>query len=288
MSEVAHIFETLNRGDAQAAGKLLLLVYEALRRLAAPILPLVMVLSSGCTSLSIHPPVHPDLSNRLLQIKTVAVSPPYVMGYITPYHLSETKRFPLPAAAASNIAIAVCEQLGQEGRLVFQGVGMGDSVFAPSVPPWRIMDFESDLVRYGPALHTPDGMDFKPAAFTAPAPETGVDAVLITFAWETSKTAGGMFKTTFNPLTPWLYPLFAVFDLTTVRPDSAFLEYATRREVCLGICLIDCRTGALLWSDIEFAYGGRELKDPETSRRLVKKAWAKLGKYMNPKITSTR
>lgn len=288
MNEVTHIFETPNRGDAQAAEKLLRLLYGALRRLATPILPLVMVLSSGCTSLSIHPPVHTDLSNRLLQIKTVAVSPPYVMGYITPYHLSETKRTSLPPAAASNITIAVIEQFSQAGRLVLKDLDLGTSGSVPPVPPWSAFDPASDDAGYGPALHTPDGMDFKPAAFTAPAPETGVDAVVITFAWENSKTAGGMFKTTFNPLTPWLYPLLAVFDLTTVRPDSSFLQYATRREVCLGICLINCRTGALLWSDIEFAYGGRELKDPETSRRLVKKAWAKLGKYMNPKITSNR
>jgi hypothetical protein len=255
-------------------------------RRAATLLPIVILLLSGCCA--IHPPVHPDLTSRLLQIKTVAVSPPYVMGYITSYHLAYTRRVSLPAAAASNLVVAVREQFGQPGFFVVRDLDLGASVFAPPTPPWGIRDPESDDAGYGPALYMIEGMQFKPEAFTAPAPETGVDAAIFTFAWEDTKTLGGMDKTTFNLFTLFLYPLLAVFDLTTVRPDSSFLNYLTRREVCLGICLIDCHTGELLWSDIECAYGGRELNDPETSKRLVSKARAKLSKYLKLKSTSNK
>src|SRR5262245_15952228 len=80
------------------------------RTAAQALLPFIGILFSGC---AIHPPIHSELHSRLTKSTTVAISPPYVMGYIQPYHLSETRRVILPDIAASNLAAAVSEQFGR-------------------------------------------------------------------------------------------------------------------------------------------------------------------------------
>src|SRR5262249_21344961 len=68
-----------------------------------------IVLFSGC---AFHPPVHPDLANRLGVIRTVAVSPPYLVCYSQWGSSSHTDVIPLPAGARDNVATAVREEFG--------------------------------------------------------------------------------------------------------------------------------------------------------------------------------
>jgi hypothetical protein len=107
-----------------------------------------------------------------------------------------------------------------------------------------------------------------------------VDAALFTFAWEKTSTAGGIFKKV-NPLAIWLLPIGLGVDGLAGRPDSLFLESVSRREICLGVCIIDDRTGEVLWSDIEFAYGNLKLEEPATATKLVAKAHRKFAKDLN-------
>jgi hypothetical protein len=239
---------------------------------AARALLLVDILLSGCTT---HPPINSELPNRLAKGRTVAISPPYVVGYIQPYHLSDIRRFILPGIAASNLAAAVSEQFGRSEYFVARDLDLRQSPVAPTIPPWAVSNHtNSEAVDSGPYL-PPEGMNFKPKAFKTPASESGVDAALFTFAWEKTTTAGGIFKKN-NPLAIWLaLPIELAVDEFGDRPDSFFLKSVSRREICLAICIIDNHTGEVLWSDIEFAYGTLKLEEPGTAAKLVAKAYRK-------------
>jgi hypothetical protein len=237
-------------------------------------LPLVGILLSGC---AIHHSINSELPNRLTKRKTVAISPPYVMGYIQPYDLGDTRQVSLPDIAASNLAAAVGEQFGRSEYFVARDLDLRQSAVAPATPPWSGAEGG-----YGPYLTPPEGMNFKPTAFKTPAPESSVDAALFTFAWEKTTTAGGIFKRN-NPLVIWLKPIELAVDGFAGRPDSAFLRTVSRREICLGVCVIDNHTGDVLWSDIEFAYGTRKLEEPGTAAKLVAKAYRKFTKDFNAK-----
>jgi hypothetical protein len=177
----------------------------------------------------------------------------------------------LPDIAASNLAAAVSEQFGRSEYFVARDLDLRQSAVAPATPPWS---------SNGPSFITPEGMNFKPASFKTPAPESDVDAALFTFAWEKTTTTGGIFKKT-NPLVIWLVPFELAFDGLADRPDSAFLDTVSRREICLGVCIIDNHTGEVLWSDIEFAYGTSKLEEPGTAAKLVAKAYRKFAKDFN-------
>jgi hypothetical protein len=237
---------------------------------------LFVMLGSSCSSSSIHPPIHPDLSNRLQTIKTVAVSPPFVVGYRQPYHLSETRRISLPETATSNLVVAVHKHFSQQQLFVLHDVDLQTSMLAPATPPWLLYtNSDPDSAGYGPILISKEGMNFKPKAFMPPAPEIGTDAAIFTFAWEKTTTAGGMSKKS-SPLTILFLPLILGDELNPDNPQSYFRESFNPREVCIGICLIDCRTGEVLWSDIEVGYGRLKLQDPDTAGTLVGKAFKKL------------
>ena len=240
------------------------------------LLPLVGILLSGC---AIHPPISPELPSRLTKSKTVAISPPYVVRYVQPYHLSDIRRVILPDIAASNLAAAVSEQFGRSEYFVARDLDLRQSPVAPTIPPWSVSNHtNSDAVDSGPYLG--EGMNFKPKAFKTPAPESSVDAALFTFAWEKTTTAGGIFKKN-NPLVIWAVPIELAVDGFGGRPDSAFLRAVSRREICLAVCIIDNHTGEVLWSDIEFAYGTLKLEEPGVSAKLVAKAYRKFTKDFN-------
>jgi hypothetical protein len=247
------------------------------RTAACALLPLAGILLSGC---AVHPPISSELPNRLTKSRTVAISPPYVEGYIQPYHLSDTRRVILPDIAASNLAAAVSEQFGRSEYFVAKDLDLRQSAVAPAIPPWSVSNHtNSDAVGYGPSL-APEGMNFKPRAFKTPAPESSVDAALFTFAWEKTTTAGGIIKKN-NPLVIWLVPIELAVDGFGGRPDSFFLQAVSRREICLAVCIIDNHTGEVLWSDIEFAYGTIKLEEAGTAAKLVAKAYRKFTKDFN-------
>ncbi len=102
--------------------------------------------------------------------------------------------------------------------------------------------------------------------------------VLFTFGWEKTMTAGGIFKKAAGG--PWFLPFELAFDVVSRRPDSSFTEALTKREVCIAMCLIDCRTGEVLWSDIELAHGLLKLEHPETTSKLVGRARGKFHKFV--------
>jgi hypothetical protein len=202
-------------------------------------------LLTGC---SIRPPIHPDLANRLPQIRSVAMSTPFLEEYVQSYHLSETRRISLPESALTNVAAAVRRQFGDRGIPIVQEIDLNHSVFAPCLPPWGRSG-------YGPMLLN---FHFEPNALSQPAPEIGVDAVLFTFGWEMTSTAGAISKKT-DPLTLWLIPIELLGDMFSHRPDSSFLETFAPRQICLALYLTDAHTGEVLWSTIEMHYGYREL-----------------------------
>ena len=107
-----------------------------------------------------------------------------------------------------------------------------------------------------------------------------MDAALFTFAWEKTTTSGGIFKKN-NPLVIWMMPIELAVDGFGGRPDSAFLGAVSRREICLGVCIIDNHTGEVLWSDIEFGYGTSKLQEPGTAAKLVAKAYGRFTKDFN-------
>jgi hypothetical protein len=202
------------------------------------------------------------------------------VGYIQPYHLSDIRRVILPGIAASNLAAAVSEQFGRSEYFDARELDLRQSGVAPATPPWGVSNHtNSDVVDSGPYL-PPEGMNFKPKAFKTPAPESGVDAALFTFAWEKTTTAGGIFKKN-NPLALWFVPIELAVDGLADRPDSLFLDSVSRREICLAVCIIDNHTGEVLWSDIEFAYGALKLEEPGTAAKLVAKAYRKFTKDFN-------
>ena len=248
------------------------------RTAACAFLPLVGILFSSCAS---RPPIYSDLARRLTKSSIVAISPPYVVGYITPYYFRNTRRTLLPDVAASNLAAAVSEQFGRSEYFVAKDLDLRQSAVAPATPPWYVPKYPNpDMAGYGPLLTPPDGMNFKPAAFKTPATEPGVDAALFTFAWEKTTTTGGMFKK-LSPLVVLKVPITLAIDGLSGGPESISLDSVSRGEICLGICIIDSRTGEVLWSDIEFAYGNPKLEEPETATKLVAKAHRKFTKDFN-------
>jgi hypothetical protein len=230
-------------------------------------------LFAGC---SVHPPIHPDLAKRLPQIRSVAMSTPFLDEYVQSYHLSKTRRIALPESALTNVAMAVRRQFGDRGISIVQEIDLNHSVFAPRFPPWR-GDTNSIKVGYGPSVVD---FHFEPTGFTQPAPEIGVDAVLFTFGWEMTATGGAIEKKT-NPLVLWMVPVELLFDTLSHRPDSLFLATFSRRQICLGLCLTDTHTGEVLWSTIEMHYGSGALTEPEIADKIVSQAYANFAKYLS-------
>lgn len=229
---------------------------------------LALILLSGC---AIHPPIQSDLPGRLPAIKSVAISPPYVTEYYEMFSPKSTREVKPLTSAKENLARAVREQFERPGWFVITQVDLGQSPFAPKAPPWG-------MTTSGPLLVWPHGMNFKPAQFTCPPPEIDVDAVLFPYAWErTRATRAIVGDILFGAET---LPLHLLFDLIkSGDPQKGLLTYLTRREVCVALCLIDCHSGEILWSDIEMAYGVGELGDSETANRLVGTAFEKFRKF---------
>jgi hypothetical protein len=226
-----------------------------------------LVLIAGC---AFHPLVHPDLPNRLAAIKTVAVSPPYLMCYSQWASSSHTEIVPLPQGAIDNVAAAVREQFGCLDTFTLQDLDLWNSGFAPSTPPW--------LESGAPLIYLHGGMNFSPRAFSPQSTKPAAEAALFICGWQKTRTTGALINQFLFGLE--ILPLDLIEDLCMPgSPQKSFFRDTSRREVCIGLCLTDCRTGEVLWSDIEVGYGLLSLENPETAKKLVGKACQKFRKF---------
>jgi hypothetical protein len=240
-----------------------------------------LVLFSGC---AFHPPVHPDLANRLSVIRTVAVSPPYLVGYSQWGSSSHTGVIPLPAGARDNVAAAVREEFGRLNAFTLQDLNLWNSGLAPSTPPWMRsgppatpLNPNPPPAAGAPLLSAHYGMNFSPQAFTPEPTEPATDAALFICGWQKVNTTGAIIDQFL--FGPEMLPFDLLFDLCEPgNPQKFLLRNIEKREVCIGLCLIDCHTGDVLWSDIEAGYGLLNLDNPKTVKKLVDKACRKFHK----------
>jgi hypothetical protein len=237
-----------------------------------------LVLIAGC---AFHPLVHRDFSNRLATIKTVAVSPPYLVCYSQWGSSSHADIIPLPEGAIDNVAAAVREEFGRVDTFTLQDLDLWNSSLAPQTPPWIGSGPPATPlnphppVRVGaPLLFRPEGMNFRPQTFPPQPAEPGADAALFICGWQKTRTTGALIEQ--FVFGPEILPLDLIESLCMPgNPQKWIFRDTSRREVCIGLCLTDCRTGEVLWSDIEMGYGLLDIKNPETANKLVAKACGK-------------
>lgn len=234
------------------------------------------VMVAGCT---FRPPVRPDLAKRLGSIKTVAVSPPYFECYSErEASSSHALMAPIPASATNNVAKAVQEEFARLEPFTLQDLDLWNSSLAPMTPPWmrsgRVatpLNPNPPRATGAPLLVGREGMNFRPHFFQSPSSEPAADAALFIFGWQKTREISAYIEQLL--LGPEILPLDLIEDMCMPGNPQKWLLCATmRREVCIALCLIDCRTGEILWSDVEVGYGLLNIEDPNTAKRLVAKA----------------